>query len=188
MSTLEKILSAALAVLVIGIVYFSMHEMGEPHGLFGGERTEFEHSFGSTVRIGPFINPAGERSSGDQEPRCDMLQPVIVAALHDIKVDLQAQHVITEGPDSFEVDQQTLDLFCNKEATLTLADARGWTLVLTKRPFVRMAPVDAPQDIGTDVRIDAFVVPLGGAKPATPSATSDILIPDRYLEATSSVQ
>jgi hypothetical protein len=186
MSTLEKILTGLLALFVIVLVYFSFHEITEPHGgSFGGERSEFERSFGSIVRIGPFVNVVGERSSGGQEQNCEELQPVIVAALHDIKIDLQDLRLIEEGPDSFEVDQATLDLFCNKEASLTIADGRGAQLILDKQPFVRVIP-SAPEDAGYEVKIDARFVPLGGSASANPTASADVLIPDRYLQTATS--
>lgn len=187
MSTLEKILTALLAALLLFIVFFSMHEIGEPRGPFGGERSEFDRSFGSNLRIGPFINIASEHSSGGPEANCETLQPVIVAALHDIKVDLEELRIIESSPDSFEIDQPTLDLFCNREASLTLADGRGWQLLLDKVPFTRVVPQNAPQDGGSEVRINATVIPLGGTPPGTPTATADVVIPDRYLEATSSL-
>jgi hypothetical protein len=86
-------------------------------------------------------------------------------------------------PGAFEVDRQTLDLFCNKNASLTLADTQGDKLLLEKAPFTReVPPGGAPEDVGTDVRINATVILPGTLPPASPTTSGEELIPDRYLK------
>ena len=46
--------------------------------------------------------------------------------------------------------------------------------------------MSTPADIGTTVRINATIIPLGKPTPTEPSAKAEILIPDRFLDTASS--
>ena len=81
----------------------------------------------------------------------------------------------------------TLQLLCQKNASITLEDSVGNQLVLEKIPFFRTLPPEDtnPVDIGTEIRINATVIAKGAPAPITPSTYGDILMLDRFLnEAT----
>ena len=188
MSTYEKIATAALAILVIVMIFFSYRELKEqPEQARVPGGPNFEQSIGQDFIIGPFASIVDEQSSGGLETDCDQSQSLIVGALHDIKERLEHQKTYTGTEDAFEVNQPTLQLLCNKNAEVTLADPAGNKLLLQKIPFVRTVPPQGtPADIGTEVRINATVIPAGAATPTQPTTYGDVLIPDRFLDATSS--
>ena len=170
------------------MIFFSYRELKEPPEQArapGGPN--FEQSIGQNFIIGPFASIVDEQSSGGLEADCDRLQPLIVGALHDIKERLEHQKTYTGVEDAFEVNQPILQLLCNKNAEVTLADSAGNKLVLQKIPFVRAVPPQGtPADIGTEVRINATVIPIGSSTSTQPTTYGDVLIPDRFLDATSS--
>jgi hypothetical protein len=154
-----------------------------------GIHSGFDKSLGQDLKMGPFVSVVSQQSSGGEE-NCAPLRPVIIAALHDIKERLETHSITTffsGTEDAFEVNEPTLQLFCRKNATIILSDSNGNRLVLQKVPFVRVVPKEgAADDIGTEVRINATVVPAGGAVPLEPTTYGDILIPDRFLDTAAS--
>ncbi len=182
MSTFEKITSILVGVLLVLILLFSYREFKEPSEQAEGSKTalRFDESLGQEFKIGPFATVVGEQSSGGPEAGCEALQPVIIAALHDIKKRLGTR-------DIFEVNEAALELFCQKNAEVTLADSGGNKLLLQKAPFTRAVPPQgSAEDIGTEVRINATLLPAGGLVPARPTTYGDILIPDRFLDTATS--
>ncbi len=180
MSTFEKIASVIIAILLIGTLVFSYHELTERPEHEGPPPPDFAHSVGSSLEIGPFGTLLSEQSSGGMEDNCQALQPVILGTLHDVDEHLEELGVYQSG--TFEVNQQTLDLLCNKNASVTLSDVQGDKLILEKIPFVReVPPGGAPNDIGTDVRINATVILPGAVPPSSPTTYGEELIPDQYL-------
>ncbi len=167
MNTSEKIISVAIGILIVLLIVFSYREIKE-------YRSGFEESFGQDFKIGAFTAVVG-KPSGEQEENCEPLRPVIVTALHDICVHLGMQG-------TFEVNEQALQLFCQKNAEITLTDVHGNKLLLQKAPFVKKIPQQGTDaDIGTDVRIQATVIPAGGPVPTQPTTYAEVLIPDRFL-------
>ena len=184
MTTFEKITSALIVVLIGIMVVFSLREVRESPG---GDVSDFDQSLGRHFVIGQFVNVVSEHSSGGTEVDCEREQSVIIAVLHDIKEHLERLALITEGPGTFEVNQPTLDVLCNTQADITLSDFTGRELLLQKVPFTRGIPSGGgPDDIGTEVRINASVFQSGEKPPASPTTYSEVLIPDRYLEAATS--
>ncbi len=190
MSTYEKIASAVVGVLLILMVIFSYHEFKEPtqHPALPGAPSDFDDSIGQNFIIGPYASVVSEQSSATTEDNCSSLQSVIVAALHDIKEHLE--HVRQGGgpgaEDPFQVNQKALELFCHTTAVATLSDGAGNELVLEKIPFTRaIPPGGGPSDMGTEVRINATLIPAGTATstPAQMTTYGDELIPDRYLDS-----
>lgn len=189
MSLYEKIASIIIALLVIGIVVFSYREFKEPPAGEGAPRPHsgFDQSIGQDFIIGPYSQTVSSHASGGLEDNCADVKPVILGTLHDIKERLEHLKSYSGTEDAFEVNEQTLQLFCNKTASITLADAAGNTLLLQKVPFVRAAPQGGDAgDVGTEVRINATLVPKGAPVPAEPTTFGDELIPDRYLDAATS--
>jgi hypothetical protein len=182
MSTYEKIASVGIGILLVFVIIFSYHEINEsPDTQEPHQSSRFDESLGQDFKIGDFDTVEGEHASGGMEENCEPLQSVIMGALHDIEERL-------ERGNTFEVNEQTLELFCNKNAEVTLSDASGTMLLLQKMPFTRtVPPQDTDADVGTRVRINATVVPKGGPTPTQYTTYGDVLIPDRFLDnATSS--
>jgi hypothetical protein len=192
MSTYEKIASVIIGIVIILTIIFSYHEIKEPsEGLSGVKlSSDFDASLGQDFKIGSFATVVSAQSSGGPEDNCEQLHPVIVAALHDIEEHLETHDIldlVTGAEETFEVNQQTLQLFCNKSAEITLSDSKNNQLILQKVPFTRaIPPQGSADDIGTEVRINATVVPAGAPAPSVPTTYGDILIPDRFLDATTS--
>jgi hypothetical protein len=189
MSTYEKIISVLLALLLVFIVFISYRELREQPERQSGASTgpNFEASIGQNFIIGSFANVISEDSSGGVEDNCEALKPVIVGALHDVKERLEHAKPYTGVEDAFEVNEQTLQLLCNKNADITLADAGGNKLILQKAPFTKVVPPQSTTaDIGTEVRINATIAPAGKPVPTEPTTYGDVLIPDRYLDAATS--
>jgi hypothetical protein len=183
MSTFEKIASVVVALLVIGVIIFSVHEIREPE--HEEPQQDFDQAVGQNFQIGPFATILNQDSSGGMEDNCDKLEPVIIGALHDIKERLE--HLHYTGEFAFEVNQSVLQLFCNKQASITLADPQGDKLLLQKQPFTRAVPQGgSPADVGTDVRINATAISPGGLAPSTPTTYGEELIPDKYLDTATS--
>ncbi|HVW82538.1 MAG TPA: hypothetical protein VHC68_01155 [Candidatus Paceibacterota bacterium] len=181
MSTYEKVATAIIVILVAIGVAFSYHEITEPHENNGGP--DFDHSIGQNFEIGPFDTILSRRSSGGIEQNCAPLQSVILGALHDVKEKLEAAGTYQRSADVFEVNQDTLQFFCNAQAEVTLIDDTGTKLVLDKPPFTRGIPAGGTAtDVGTEVRIDATIVRPGTVPPTMPTVSVEELIPDRYLE------
>jgi hypothetical protein len=184
MSTYEKIASAVIGVLVLAMLVFSYHEITEPKGSDHEQGPNFQQSLGGGFKMGTFATILSQQSSGSLEANCKPLEPVIVGTLHDIDEHLEQLDVYKPGV--FEVNQQTLDLLCYQNASLTLSDEQGDKLLLVKLPFQRETPPGgSPDDIGTDVRINATVILPGTVPPAIPTTYGEELIPDKYLDTTS---
>ncbi len=170
MSTFEKLASVAIITTLVLAAVFSYYEVKE-------YRSGFEESLGQDFKIGSFSAVVSKESSGGPEDNCKLMRPVIITALHDIAVRLGGQK-------TFEVNEDALQLFCNKNAEITLSDRGGNKLILQKVPFVREVPAQGgADDIGTKVRIQATVVPAGAQAPSEPTAYAEVLIPDRFLDA-----
>jgi hypothetical protein len=184
MSTYEKIVAAVVAVVLVLMVIFSYHEIKEPSGRGEGRiGARFDESRGQDFKIGAFATVVDEASSSDTEDACELQKPVIIAVLHDIKIRLESQKILA-GDSAFEVNDLTLQLFCHKDAAVTLSDKEGNRLVLHKLPFVRAVPPQSTaEDIGTTVRINATVIPAGVPVPKEPTTFGELLIPDRFLDA-----
>jgi hypothetical protein len=191
MSTYEKIASVAAGILIVCMIIFSYHEIKEPPEHDSGT-SDFDQSVGQDFKIGNFSTVVSEQSSGGPEDACEPLQPVIIAALHDIKEHLETQKIsnYSNGTgDIFEINEPTLTLLCNKYVQIILADSAGNKLLLQKIPFMRAIPPQGnPIDIGTEVRINATFTPLGSPTPSDPTTYGDILIPDRFLDIATSTQ
>ncbi|HUD02442.1 MAG TPA: hypothetical protein VMR46_00260 [Candidatus Paceibacterota bacterium] len=190
MSLYEKIATVIIVILVLIMVVFSYHEYKEPaHESASGPNSGFDQSIGADFIIGPYNRVVSSQVSGGLEDNCTELQSVFVGTLHDIKERLEHLKTYTGVEDPFEVNEATLQLLCNKNVTLTLSDASDNTLVLQKIPFVRMVPQNGEQDdIGTEVHINATLVPKGGVEPSQPTTYGDELIPDRFLDVATSSQ
>lgn len=181
MSTYEKIASVLVGVLVIAMLVFSYHEITEPKGSDHEQGPNFEQSLGQSFKMGTFTTVLSQDSSGSLETNCKPLEPVIIGTLHDIDVHLEELGVYKPGV--FEVNQQTLDLLCHQNASLTLSNDQGVKLLLVKQPFKRGIPAGgATNEVGTDVRIDATVVTPGAVPPTTPTTYGEELIPDQELD------
>lgn len=130
--------------------------------------------------MGAFVTVLNQQSFGPIETNCKQLQPVIIATLHDIDENLKKLGVYKSG--AFEVNQETINLFCHQNASLTLLGKRGVKLLLVKLPVQRAVPPGAsPAYIRTDIRINATVLPPGAAPPTNPTTYGEELIPNRYL-------
>lgn len=180
MNTFEKITTVIISILVVVALVFSFFEFTE-----GPEHKEaspdFSHSIGADFKIGTFDTLLSEQASGGLEDDCQTLQPVIVVVLHDVDVNLEGLHVYEPGV--FEVNQQTLDFLCSKNASITLSNAQGGKLLLDKVPFVANTPLgNGSDDTGTKVRINAQVVLPGAAPGSEISTYGEELIPSRYLD------
>lgn len=182
MSTYEKIASLIIGALIITAVAFSYHEITEPKESDHERGPNFLQSLGQDFKMGTFVIVLSQGSSGPVEINCKPLEPVIIATLHDIDENLEELGVYKPG--TFEVNQQTLDLLCYQNASLTLLNERGAKLLLVKLPFRRAMPLGAsPADIGTDIRINATILLPGAVPPTSPTTYGEELIPDRYLDS-----
>ena len=192
MSTYEKLGLAIISILLLFMVIVSFKELKEPPELGGfiNAPSRFDQSIGKDFMIGPFTTLVSQHSSSELEKNCDVLQPVILATLHDVKehLEIQARLASPNTPEyAFEVNEQTLALFCHTTADITLSGSSGVQLLLQKTPFARSVPPGREAgDVGTLVRINATRIPAGGSTPAQPTTYGEILIPDRFLDATSS--
>lgn len=187
MSTFERTAIIIGGVLLLVMLFFSYHELREPNEQAARREPNFEQSLGNDFTIGPYTSVVSQRSSGGREDNCEALKPVLLGTLHDIKERLERQNALDGSSAAFEVNETALDLLCNKNAEITLADKEGNTLLLRKEPFVRAVPPGgSPADIGTDVRIDATVTRGGSAAPTQQTTFGESLIPDRYLDAATS--
>lgn len=188
MSTFEKIASVIIAVLVIVMVIFSLRELTERRGGdHEGRGPSFDQSVGQDFKIGPFATVLNQSASGGTEPECKRLQPVVVGVLHDIKVHLEQQNMYPDTRNVFEVNEDTLQLFCNKNASITLVDPSGTKLLLQKVPFVRTTPPGGTaEDTGVAVRINATIIVPGAVPPNQPTTWGEELIPDRFLDTATS--
>lgn len=181
MSTYEKIASVVIGVFLVFVIIFSYHEIKEPTETGASKSgSRFDDSFGQDFKIGVYGNLVSEQVSGGMEGECAALQPVIMGALHDIEERLNAG-------DTFEVNERTLKLFCNREAQIVLSDVNGNKLILEKVPFARTIPSQGTDaDIGTRVRINATSVSTGAPTPDKPTTFGDVFIPDRFLDSSTS--
>jgi len=176
----ERIGLIAIGALLMLVLALSLNE-------FSGE-SDFDASIGRTLQIGLFSTLRDQDVSDTIENDCEQFYPVIVTALHDIKEHLEhmKKHPLFSSEEPFEVNQDTLTVFCHTEASITLGDGTGRELILEKSPFVRDIPRGGgPDDIGTRVHIDATVVAAGADVPPKPTTYADVLIPDRFLERVS---
>jgi hypothetical protein len=192
MSTYEKIASILLVILFAVILILSYgnlknHEAAE-QSVQGA--SDFDESTGQDFKIGPFATTTSERVSGGIEASCTLIQPVIIAALHDLDTRLIEQAAtfgISGKWDAFEVNAPTLDALCNKNVEMVLADGNGNTLTLVKTPFARAIPQGGDSgDMGTSVTLTATITRLDGTPSSKPTAYARILIPDRFLDAVAS--
>lgn len=185
MSTLEKILLVGLGMVLAAMLLFSYHEFTETPGSDRSPSPDFEHSLGASLALGPFRTILSEQYSPELEQNCEALQSVIVATLHD--VDQHLEELAVYRSSSFAVDKDTLALLCHTTASITLSDASGRKLILEKVPFSRHIPPGSSLNaVGTDVRINATVIMPGALPPSGPTTYGEELIPDRYLDASSS--
>lgn len=184
MSTYEKIATAIIAVLVLGIIVYSYREYKEsPEHPGGPMSSAFDQSVGKDFKIGNFATVVDQQSSGSPEDNCVQLQPILIGTLHDIKERLEHMKPYSGTEDAFEVNVATLTLLCNTTATITLADSSGNQLFLEKVPFTRATPQGGgSDDVGTVVHINATVIPKGSAATSTPTTYGEELIPDRFLD------
>jgi len=181
MNNYEKIVSVLIGAFVIAMIVFSYHEITEPEKDDYEQGPNFEQSFGQDFKMGTFRTILSQQSSGFVEINCKLLEPVIITTLHDIDEHLEELSVYKPG--TFEVNQQTLDLLCHQNASLTLSNNRGVKLLLVKQPFTRSIPPGSTVDeIGTDIRIDATVIIPGAIPPTSPTTYGEELIPDIYLD------
>ncbi len=182
MSKYEKIALFFISVLVLAMIFFSYHELTEPKKNENIQGPTFEQSIGKGFKMGTFATVLDQQASGPVEKNCETLEPVIVATLHDIDTRLEQLGVYKRGV--FEVNQQTLDLFCFQQASVTLSNNEGVKLLLTKRPFQReVLSGGGPDTVGTSVRIYATVISPGTLPPASPTTYGEELIPDIYLDS-----
>ncbi|HEY5383422.1 MAG TPA: hypothetical protein VIJ88_02615 [Candidatus Paceibacterota bacterium] len=192
MSTYEKIASIIIGIVLVALIIFSYREIKEPFGSSSVAKlgSDFDTSIGPNFTIGSFGTAVNEQSSGGLEDNCEQLQPVMVAALHDISERLETRNLLDlfiGAAEAFEVNRQTLQLLCNKNAEITLEDSSGDKLVLQKIPFTRsIPPQGSPDDIGTEVHINATAAAAGAPVPTQPTTYGDILIPDRFLDTATS--
>lgn len=181
MSTYEKIAVVLVGIVVIAMIVFSYHEITESKGSDHERGPNFEQSFGQNFKMGTFTTVLNQESSGHIETNCKLLEPVIITTLHDINENLEKLDIYKHG--TFEVNQQTLDLLCHQNASLTLSNNQGVKLLLVKQPFTRGIPPGGTIDeIGTDIRIDATVITPGAVPPTNPTTYGEELIPDIYLD------
>ena len=180
MSTYEKITSIVIAVTLLAILMFSYHEITEPAD-DGDRGPSFTESIGEDFAMGTFTTTLNRHASASVEENCRALEPVLIATLHDIDEHLEELGVYKQG--RFEINQETLDILCHTEATLTFTNDRGEKLLLEKLPFKRKIPTNgSAADVGTDIRINATVILPGTVPPGTPTTYGEVLIPDRYLD------
>lgn len=181
MSKYEKITFILVTVFVIAILVFSYHEITEPEGSDHERGPNFQQSLGQDFEMGTFKTVLSQQSSGPIETNCRLLEPVIIGTLHNINVRLEKLGVYKPG--TFEVNQQTLDLLCYQNASLTLSNYAGEKLLLVKFPFQRnVSPSGNPSDESTYVRINATVTIPGAVSPTNPTTYGEELIPDKYLD------
>lgn len=191
MSTYEKIATVIIGtVVMLMAASFSYNEIREKSLPIDGNRIQsgFDRSVGQDLVIGTFATLIGTKTSGILENDCAPLQPVLIAALHDIKEHLEHWGnpllSLIDGRDAFEVSRSSLDTLCYENAEITLRDKDGNTLLLQKKPFTRAIPSDSSAaDVGTRVHIDATIITKGTSTSTQPTTYADVLIPDRYLDA-----
>ena len=185
MNTKEKIISAVVLGLILILSIWSYAEVTEQSGMedFEDEISDFERSFGDTFIMGSFETIQYSTSSQTYEANCDVEKPVIVSVLHEIYEELNTGLFALWGDKTtFMVDPQTLALFCNTTATITLRDNTGALLTLKKVPFTRDIPEGGTAaDIGTTVRINATVTPPASQGTEPVQTYASLLIPDRIL-------
>ncbi len=186
MSKDEIIAGVAVFVVVVGVLAYSYqmheaHERTEPASTAARE-SDFDRSFGTDFRMGPFTRVVNEQVSGGKETDCTREESVVAAALHDLDTRFGTLLNATSSWSAFEVNDSALGVFCNRFATTTLTDAAGDTLTITKPPFTRGLPQgDTAGNTGTVVRLDASLVPQGASAP-TATSSAELLIPDKYLD------
>jgi len=195
MNTYEKITAVVIAILVILMVILSFNEITEAPGGEEHERerhSDFDKSLGQRLEIGPFDVIEKRSGSKEREEDCDLLKPIILATLHDLKEVLakKVPSLFSEGEDAFEVNEATLDIFCDEYASITIASSDGKRLVFEKEPFSRVVrEYGSSLDEGRVVKISATVFSGGEGTPIASTTYESVLIPDRYLDfATSSAQ
>lgn len=176
----EKIALLIVSAVVVAGVALSYHEWSETRQTEQVEGPNFAASLGPSLKLGPFTTVLSQSASGPRDPNCTALQPVITSTLHDIDQRLIARG--TYQPGVFQVNQQSLELFCHHTASITLSSQVGVKLILVKQPPVRTTPPGASADnVGTKIHIDATVVQPGTVPPTTPTTYGDEVIPDRFL-------
>ncbi|MFA6414497.1 MAG: hypothetical protein WC217_00125 [Candidatus Paceibacterota bacterium] len=142
--------------------------------------TEVGHSF----RVGPFTTLVRKAIEGGKEASCPKLQPMIKATFQSMQNHMASRAFSLGYKASWkilEVDQKTLDLFCNKRVMVLLRNQHGDELLLVKPPFVRMSDPKTG-DRGTLIRINAAIIPKGSKVKKQPDEYGQVFMPDRLLK------
>lgn len=190
MSTYEKIATALVLVLAGALLFsWSTHEHREPP--HDDAQVNFDDSRGQAFAVGPFNLIVSTWGSGPARGDCASMEPVFIAGLHDIYLDLRdsaAASGIQGDWNAFQVNDEALGALCKPGAQLTLYDDARDTLRITAEPSERSVPEwGASDDIGTAVIMNAYLARAGSPLPNDPQASTRVLIPDRFLmEASSS--
>lgn len=139
--------------------------------------------WGNGFQVGVFTILVREAAEGGKEVDCPKLHVAIKATLREMQYHMAPRAESLGYGTSWnilEINQKTLDLFCNKNAVVILGNQNGDQLWLHKPPFVRM--VDAKTgDLGTLIYIGAAIILNGGKVPEQPDEYGRIFMPDRLL-------
>lgn len=138
---------------------------------------------GLSFKVGPFTTLVHKTTEGGKEASCPKLQPMIRATFQSMQNHM-ASRAFSLGYGAswnvLEVDQKTLDLFCNKHVMVLLRNQQGDELLLEKLPFVRMSD-SKTGDLGTLIRVNAAIIPKGGKARKQPDEYGQVFMPDRLL-------
>lgn len=138
---------------------------------------------GHDFKIGPFTDLVNKVAEGGKEEGCSKLQSIIAATLQNMQSHMTPRALslgYSTSWKAFEVNQETLDLFCNKRVTIVLRNQSGDQLMLNKPPFVRTSD-SRTGGLGTMIRINAAIIPNGGSVPKQPDEYGQVFMPDRLL-------
>ncbi len=188
MNTYEKIIAGVIGLIIIAISVFSYFELTEDaYKEFSEKETsDFEESFGSVFVMGSFTEVLDSTQSAEREGNCALQKPVLVSVLHDINEELETSFSsLFKGDDDFEVNQETLDILCAKNATITLRNKNGDTLQIEKVPFIPNVPAQQYNgQLGTQVELRATVTEYKKDETESESETFSrtMLIPYKMLE------
>lgn len=143
----------------------------------------YDTQIGHDFKIGPFTKLVRKAAEGGKEENCPRLHLAIVTTFRNMQKHMSPRAVSLGYSDrwnDFEINQKTLDLFCNKNAVVILGNQNGDQLWLHKPPFVRMVDPNT-DDLGTLIYIGAAIISNGGKVPEQPDEYGQIFIPDRLL-------
>lgn len=153
----------------IALLFIILIAVGGVITLFERPGSSFDDRYGATFRVGSFVSVTAS-TSAEREPDCERLEPVLVSALHTLAERL----MLTDS--TVSLNDAARDALCARDATLTLQDPHGGTLVIEKLPNARGVPYGhGTDDAGTVVTL------TGSFESSTTSVT--VLIPDRHLDA-----